>query len=124
MCFLTLKLPAKLQPYGLYVYYVVHICDFGMLRVKTDHSCKVLWPVNQRDRVKHANMKSTVYSTCSFNVILQNSSLTLVSWPVNQRGREEHANMKNAVYSTCTCSFNVILQNSRHTSVILVCQQK
>ena len=31
---LTLKLPAKLQPYGLYVYYVVHICDFGMLRVK------------------------------------------------------------------------------------------
>ena len=31
---LTLKLPHKLQPYGLYVYYVVHICDFGMLRVK------------------------------------------------------------------------------------------
>ena len=31
---LTLKLPDKLQPYGLYVYYVVHICDFGMLRVK------------------------------------------------------------------------------------------
>ena len=30
---LTLKLPDKLQPYGLYVYYVVHICDFGMLRV-------------------------------------------------------------------------------------------
>ena len=33
-CSLTLKLPDKLQPYGLYVYYVVHICDFGMLRVK------------------------------------------------------------------------------------------
>ena len=32
---LTLKLPDKLQPYGLYVYYVVHICDFGMLRVNT-----------------------------------------------------------------------------------------
>ena len=31
---LTLKLPEKLQLYGLYVYYVVHICDFGMLRVK------------------------------------------------------------------------------------------
>ena len=33
---LTLKLPDKLQPYVhvLYVYYVVHICDFGMLRVK------------------------------------------------------------------------------------------
>ena len=30
---LTLKLPDKLQPYGLYVYYGVHICDFGMLRV-------------------------------------------------------------------------------------------
>ena len=30
---LTLKLPDKLQPYGLYVYYVVHICNFGMLRV-------------------------------------------------------------------------------------------
>ena len=32
--FLTLKAPEKLQLYGLYVYYVVHICDFGMLRVK------------------------------------------------------------------------------------------
>ena len=32
---LTLKMPEKLQLYGLYVYYVVHICDFGMLRVKT-----------------------------------------------------------------------------------------
>ena len=31
---LTLKVPEKLQLYGLYVYYVVHICDFGMLRVK------------------------------------------------------------------------------------------
>ena len=33
---LTLKVPVwkKLQLYGLYVYYVVHICDFGMLRVK------------------------------------------------------------------------------------------
>ena len=30
---LTLKVPEKLQVYGLYVYYVVHICDFGMLRV-------------------------------------------------------------------------------------------
>ena len=27
-------MPEKLQLYGLYVYYVVHICDFGMLRVK------------------------------------------------------------------------------------------
>ena len=32
---LTLKLPGKLQLYGLKVYYVVHICDFGMLRVKS-----------------------------------------------------------------------------------------
>ena len=32
--FLTLKVPEKLLLYGLYVYYVVHICDFGMLRVK------------------------------------------------------------------------------------------
>ena len=31
---LTLKVPEKLQLYGLYVYYVVHICDFGMLRFK------------------------------------------------------------------------------------------
>ena len=30
---LTLKKPEKLQLYGLYVHYVVHICDFGMLRV-------------------------------------------------------------------------------------------
>ena len=45
---LTLKLPDKLQPYGLYVYYVVHICDFGMLRVnqyfiKTIYGTKGLW---------------------------------------------------------------------------------
>ena len=32
---LTLKVPEKLQLYGLYVYYMVHICDFGMLRVNT-----------------------------------------------------------------------------------------
>ena len=30
---IRVKLPDKLQPYGLYVYYVVHICEFGMLRV-------------------------------------------------------------------------------------------
>ena len=30
---LTLKVPEEVQLYGLYVYYVVHICDFGMLRV-------------------------------------------------------------------------------------------
>ena len=30
---LTLKVPEKLQLYGLYVYYVVHTCDVGMLRV-------------------------------------------------------------------------------------------
>ena len=31
---LTLKVPEKLQLYGPHVCYVVHICDFGMLRVK------------------------------------------------------------------------------------------
>ena len=36
---LTFKLPDKLQPYGLYVYYVVHICDFGMLRVNVYMFC-------------------------------------------------------------------------------------
>ena len=30
---LTLKVPEKLQLYRLYVYNVVHVCDFGMLRV-------------------------------------------------------------------------------------------
>ena len=36
---LTLKVPEKLQLYGLYVYYVVHniICDFGMLRVNIEN---------------------------------------------------------------------------------------
>ena len=29
---LTLKVPGNVQLYGLYVYYVVHICDFGMLK--------------------------------------------------------------------------------------------
>ena len=32
---LTLKAPEKSHLYGLYVYYVVHICNFGMLRVNT-----------------------------------------------------------------------------------------
>ena len=35
---LTLKVPEKLQLYGLYVYCLVHICDFGMLRVKAQMS--------------------------------------------------------------------------------------
>ena len=30
---LTLKAPDKLQLYGLYVYYVVHISDFGMIEL-------------------------------------------------------------------------------------------
>ena len=38
---LTLKVPEKLQLYGLYVYYLVHICDFGMLRVKLTSG--ILW---------------------------------------------------------------------------------
>ena len=36
MVFLTLKVAENLQLYGHYVYYVVHICDFGMLRVSLD----------------------------------------------------------------------------------------
>ena len=36
---LTLKVPDKLQLYGLYVYYVVHICDIGMLRVNDSFGC-------------------------------------------------------------------------------------
>ena len=36
---LTLKVPKKLKLYGLYVYYVVLICDFGMLRVKFQFHC-------------------------------------------------------------------------------------
>ena len=31
---LTLKVPERLHLFGLYVYYMVHICDFGRLRVK------------------------------------------------------------------------------------------
>ena len=39
---LTLKAPEKLQLYGFYVYYVVHICDFGMLRVNMEIGMKAL----------------------------------------------------------------------------------
>ena len=39
---LTLKVPEKLQLYGHYVYYVVHICDFGMLRVKEYQWCMIM----------------------------------------------------------------------------------
>ena len=31
---LTLRVPENLQLYGLYVHYVVHVCDFGLLRVE------------------------------------------------------------------------------------------
>ena len=41
---LTLKVPEKLQLYGLNVYYVVHICDFGMLRVKRTSTQVVIPP--------------------------------------------------------------------------------
>ena len=34
-------MPEKLQLYGLHVYYVVHICDFGMLRVKKRWWCNL-----------------------------------------------------------------------------------
>ena len=42
---LTLNVPEKLQLYGLHVYYVVHICDFGMLRVKDlfFHAVSINW---------------------------------------------------------------------------------
>ena len=33
---LTLNMPGELNLYGLYVYCVVHICDFGMLRVNSN----------------------------------------------------------------------------------------
>ena len=44
---LTLKVPAKLPLYGLYVYYVVHICDFGMLIVKQPAKVPKTVPSNQ-----------------------------------------------------------------------------
>ena len=31
-------MPEESNLYGLYVYYVVQICDFGMLRVNMKHS--------------------------------------------------------------------------------------
>ena len=43
--FLTLKVPEKLQLYGHYVYYLVHICDFGMLRVNLFVSLSVTVPL-------------------------------------------------------------------------------
>ena len=64
-CFLTLRLPDKLQPYGLYVYYVVHICNFGMLRVK-DEFKKI-------SGVMFYNMLTCVYvlQACSYNQFWQ-----------------------------------------------------
>ena len=49
ICLLTLKVPEKLLLYGLYVHYVVHICDFGMLRVKLILSSfeVILWSLVQ-----------------------------------------------------------------------------
>ena len=53
-------MPGELNLYGLYVYYVVHICDFGMLRVNgggggaqkimcayTYHECEVHYEYDQ-----------------------------------------------------------------------------
>ena len=43
MSCLTLKVPEKLPLYGLYVYCVVHICDFGMLRVNDVKRTSKTW---------------------------------------------------------------------------------
>ena len=48
---LTLKVPDKILLYGLYVYYVVHICDFGMLRVK--RALEVVWQRRPSMKVQH-----------------------------------------------------------------------
>ena len=57
---LTLKVPEKLQLYGLYVYYVVHICDFGMLRVNS-------WACSQRSESRTEScFRSRFWSTLSW----------------------------------------------------------
>ena len=66
LCALTLKLPDKLQPYGLYVYYVVHICDFGMLRVKIIKlvgKYKIWWQHN--NKWSHSNCYFFCFYTLS-----------------------------------------------------------
>ena len=52
----TLKVPEKLQLYGLCVSYVVHICDFGMVRVKLsprESQSYALWPKALALRAMH-----------------------------------------------------------------------
>ena len=72
MAALTLTVPEKLQLYGLYVYYVVHICDFGMLRVNTVmngtafflpcHSGSVFsdWNIYNLDRTKSSFLATSL----------------------------------------------------------------
>ena len=69
---LTLKLPGKLQPYGLYTYYVVHICDFGMLRVKTKPVLK-RFTVYQKYTLAlksfvETNLNDTALDTCTVHM--------------------------------------------------------
>ena len=50
---LTLKVPENLQLYGLYVYYLVHICDFGMLRVKGPLNILIEKPITMKGQEVH-----------------------------------------------------------------------
>ena len=67
---ITLKVPEKLQLYGLYVYYVVHICDFGMLRVNTTITYTAIyfssfhWPFIWTLYYKHTALNSSVCIIC------------------------------------------------------------
>ena len=67
---LTLKVPEKLPLYGLYVYYVVHICDFGMLRVKPRYGMQewILWYVMKLGyENKFVRRKLKDYKFCVWN---------------------------------------------------------
>ena len=74
---LTLKVPEKLQLYGLYVYYVVHICDFGMLRVKVE-KC---WDWFRDGSLSH----TYTVDSCFNNILRMNITLFYLNFYKNNR---------------------------------------
>ena len=73
--FLTLKVPEKLQLYGLYVCYVVHICDFGMLRVKQFYIMyiEIINQIDTKQNLFYVSHASRVFVYKKLNCVLMST---------------------------------------------------
>ena len=93
---LTLTVPEKLQVYGLYVYYVVYFCNFGMLRV---NNAKVITEQAWLTSFNEIYWKVVClkrYPVCWWCNAIQSGRLFLISSSLNmlaqwgKRGKNAH----------------------------------